>query len=94
MFFDEELEKIVEENKNNSIYETIKAILICWKNRLPNPENMTVQDFINEVRKMESGWQLFCKRHQEFKADSFKDFILNGVEDEDKKKEFKKAFHW
>lgn len=93
MFFEDELEQIVENHKeDDSSKEMVKDILICWKNRIPDPDN--VQNFINKVRQLEYGWQLFCKKHKEFKPQAFRNFILEGVSEETKKEQFRKAFHW
>lgn len=93
MFFDEELEVIFGEHLDD---ETPKGfvddLMKCWKRRMPQP-NVGVQTFINEVRKMDYSWQLFCKKHKGFKIDAFRTLVLNCADDELKEK-FRKAFHW
>ena len=92
MFFDEELEKIVTDMKDNP-KEMTKEVVSCIKRRLPNIES-GVQNFLNDIRKMDSGWQLFCKRHPEFKINGFRDLILSRAEDDNARENIKKVLRW
>lgn len=70
MFLDEELNKIHEEG--GFCEETsVKLIQACF-NRLPKPEDLTSRDYINEIKKIEGSWRLFCKSHVEYNPDGFR----------------------
>ena len=71
MFLDDELKKIHEEN-GFSEETSAKLMAACFK-RVPNPDEVkSVQDWYNEIRKIENGWKLFCKSHKEYKEDGFR----------------------
>ena len=70
MFLDEELESIFKENGFNED-TSYKLMQACFR-RLPDPKNVRGIDFMNDLRKVESGWKLFCKRHEEFRPDGFR----------------------
>ena len=67
MFLDDELEAI--HAKGN--FPTNELIKACLK-RIPDPKVVGAQSFINEIRKIDSGWVLFAKRHDEYKEDGFR----------------------
>ena len=73
MFLDDELEAIYTTNGFNS--ETSFRLLQACLRRLPKPDQVRPQDFLNEIRKIEGGWKLFCKRHGEFKPEGFREFM-------------------
>ena len=71
MFLDEELSKIHEEN-GFSESTLVKLMRACF-NRVPSPADLeSFQYWLNEVRKIESGWKLFCKSHPEYKEEGFR----------------------
>lgn len=71
MFLDEELSKIHEEN-GFSEKTSVKLMYACF-NRIPNPDKLgSVQDWLNEVRKTENGWKLFCKSHPQYREEGFR----------------------
>lgn len=74
MFLDEELESI---NQDETISEEKSVMLVkaCLK-RLPNPQQVRPQDFLNEIRKIEGGWKLFCKRHPQYRPEGFRDLMI------------------
>ena len=73
MFLDDELEAICQDE---TICEEKSFMLFqaCLK-RIPKPDQVRPQDFLNEIRKIEGGWKLFCKRHGEFKPEGFREFM-------------------
>lgn len=70
MFLDDELENIYndDELKEQKSFRLCQACL----NRLPNPKDLTPQDFLNEIKKIEGSWKLFCTRHPEYKPDGWR----------------------
>lgn len=78
MFLDEELEKIYNENGHDVRAAGNDLMQACF-NRLPDPEGYTVRDWLNELRKIESGWRLFCSRHTELSPDGFKNVMITKI---------------
>ena len=95
MFLDEELEQTLfakELKTKEDVNELSKNLLQCMINRVPNPNEISTQDFLIEIKKIDNGWRLFCKSHPTF---SFKeDFWRNHVLRNDKSGKFKKALGW
>ena len=95
MFLDEELEQILfakELKTTEDVAELARTLLKCMINRLPNPYEVSVHDFLTEIKKIDNGWRLFCKKHPtvKFKEDFWKNYILGR----DKNGKFKKALGW
>lgn len=74
MFLDDELEAIYKEN-GDSKETSFQLVNACMK-RIPKPDAMSPEYFLNEVRKIEGGWKLFCKRHPEYKPNGFMDLLM------------------
>lgn len=95
MFLDEELEQILfakELKTKEDIGELARDLLQCMINRLPKPNEVSTQDFLTEIKKIDNGWRLFCKNHPnlKFKEDFWRNKILhNDIDDK-----FKKALGW
>ena len=79
MFLDEELESICQDETINK-EKSLKLVQACL-NRLPNPEQVSPQDFLNEIRKIEGGWKLFCKRHTQYNPEGFRKCMMKQCED-------------
>ena len=95
MFLDEELEQefLAKELKTKEdVVELSKNLLQCMINRVPNPNEISTDDFLTEIKKIDNGWRLFCKKHPtlKFKEAFWRNYVLR--EDEDGK--FKKALNW
>ena len=95
MFLDEELKQILfakELKTKEDVTELSKNLLQCMINRVPNPSEVSTQDFLTEIKKIDNGWRLFCKSHPtlSFKEDFWRNFILRKDEDD----KFKKALDW
>ena len=95
MFLDEELKPILfakELKTKEDVAELSKSFLQCMINRVPNPNEVSTHDFITEIKKIDNGWRLFCKKHPtlKFKEDFWRNYILS--KDEDGK--FKKVLGW
>lgn len=74
MSLENELEAIyynddLKEQKSFRLFEA------CIK-RLPNPEQVRVQDYLNEIHKIEGSWKLFCIRHSQYRPEGFRDFMM------------------
>lgn len=74
MFLDEELEAIYNdaELKEQKSFRLLQA---CLK-RIPKHEQISTQDFLNEIRKIEEGWKIFCKRHPQYRPEGFRDLMM------------------
>lgn len=95
MFLDEELEQTLfakELKTKEDIIELAKDFLQCMINRVPNPNEVSTYDFITEIKKIDNGWRLFCKKHPtlKFKEDFWRHYVLSN----DKDGKFKKALGW
>ena len=95
MFLDEELKQILlakELKTKEDVVELAKDLLQCMINRVPTPNEVSTQDFLTEIKKIDNGWRLFCKNYPtlKFKEDFWRNYILR--KDEDGK--FKKALNW
>ena len=95
MFLDEELEQkfLAKELKTKEdVVELSKNLLQCMINRVPNPNEISTDDFLTEIKKIDNGWRLFCKKHPtlKFKEDFWRNYVLR--EDGDGK--FKKVLSW
>ena len=95
MFLDEELTQVLfakEVKTEEDIVELAHRFLQCMINRLPKPGEVSTQDFLTEIKKIDNGWRLFCKKHPtlKFKEDFWRNYIL----DKDKNGKFKKALGW
>ena len=95
MFLDEELNQIVlakELKTKGDIVELAKELLQCMINRVPNPYEVSTNDFLTEIKKIDNGWRLFCKKRPalKFKEDFWKSYILS----KDENGKFKKALGW
>ena len=50
--------------------------MACIK-RIPNPKQVSPQHYLNEIRKIEGGWKLFCKRHPtKYRPEGFRDLMM------------------
>lgn len=95
MFLDDELEQVLlakELKTKEDVFELSKNLLQCMINRVPLPDEVSTDNFITEIKKIDNGWRLFCKKHPtlKFKEDFWRNYVLR--EDEDGK--FKKALNW
>ena len=81
MFLDDELEAIYTTNGFNP-QTSFRLLQACLK-RIPKPDTVRPQDFLNEIHKIEGGWKLFCKKHSEFKPEGFKEFMIDHCKLED-----------
>ena len=94
MFLDDKLNEIVENRAN---YETdndfSRAIIKTIVSEIPNPEKVSIQEYINKLRQIEFSFQLFCKRNKGmFKSDWFRNFVLESAGEH--KEMFRKALKW
>ena len=79
MFLDEELESIYQDETIND-KKSFMLFQACLK-RIPKPEQGRPQDFLNEIRKIEGGWKLFCKRHPQYRPEGFHDLMMKQCGD-------------
>lgn len=79
MFLDDELEAIYQDETLGK-EKSRKLFQACIK-RLPNPEQVRPQHFLNEIRKIEGGWKLFCKRHPQYWSEGFRDLMMKQCGD-------------
>lgn len=79
MFLDDKLMEIWQDGKdaNKDIVDICKEMMDECTSRIPNPAITSVQNRINDIKRIENGWRLFCKRNKMFRADAFKDVMMN-----------------
>lgn len=66
MFLDEELEQILlskEVKTKEDAIELSNKLLQCMIDRVPTPNEVSTQDYLTEIKKIDNGWRLFCKNH-------------------------------
>ena len=95
MFLDEELKRILFAKKlktKEDVAELSKNLLQCMINRVPNPNEVSTQDFLTEIKKIDNGWRLFCTNYPtlKFKEDFWRNYVLR----EDGDGTFKKVLGW
>lgn len=95
MFLDEELEQILfakEVKTKEDVVALGHRLLQCMINRVPNPSEVSIHDFLTEIKKIDNGWRLFCKNYPtlKFKKDFWRNYILS----KDKEGKVKKALGW
>lgn len=79
MFLDDELESICQD-ETISKEKSIMLFQACLK-RIPKPDQVRPQDFLNEIRKIEGSWKLFCKRHPQYRPEGFRDLMMKQCGD-------------
>ena len=89
MFLDDELEAIYTTN-GFTPKTSIRLLQACLR-RIPNPDAVKPTDFLNEIRKIEGGWKLFCKKHSEFNPDGFRKFMITHCSLNERTREY---LHW
>ena len=95
MFLDEELEQTLftkELKTKEDVDELAINLLQCMINRLPKPNKVSTHDYLTEIKKIDNGWRLFCKKYPalKFKEDFWRNHVLRN----DKSGKFKKALGW
>ena len=81
MFLDEELEQILfakEVKTKEDVNELSRDLLKCMINRVPEPHKVSTHDFLTEIKMIDNGWRLFCKKHPtlKFKEDFWRNHVL------------------
>lgn len=96
MFLDEELEQILNDNKSTPIGEISKKLVKACINRFADPMKEGQQTWLNSVKRTESSWRLFAKKHPEVKVEGFRDILKEAFMDNDKDagKKVIKALGW
>ena len=74
MFLDEELESICQD-ETISQEKSVMLVKACLK-RLPDPYKVSSLCFLNEIRKIEGGWKLFCSRHPQYRPEGFRELMI------------------
>lgn len=95
MFLDEELEQILlakELKTKEDAIELQYRFLKCMINRVPAPFEVSTQDYLTEIKKIDNGWRLFCKNHPtlNLNEDFWRCYILCA----DESGKVKKALGW
>lgn len=95
MFLDEELEQILlvkELKTKEDVIELQYRFLKCMINRVPAPFEVSTQDYLTEIKRIDNGWRLFCKNHPTLNLNE--DFWRNQVRRADENGKVKKALGW
>ena len=83
MFLDEQLENIYNTVDDPNARNT-KLANLCIDN-VPKPEdlqNMSWDDVLQTIKRINNSWCLFCKRHPNMKSTWFKEWIKKGASKE------------
>lgn len=80
MFLSDSLEQIMAQDITLS--EKAKAILKELVSRIPNPSTCSVEQWIDSLKCIDNSYRHFCKQHEEFKVDAFRNFVLHEKEDD------------
>lgn len=96
MFLDEELEQIWIDNKSTLMGETSKKLVKACINRFADPTKEGRQTWLNSIKRTESSWQLFAKKHPEVRVEGFRDILKEAFmyKDKDAGKKLLKALGW
>lgn len=95
MFLDEELEQILfakELKTKEDVNELSRDLLKCMINRVPKPFEVSTHDFLTEIKRIDNGWRLFCKKHPTLELNE--NFWRNQVLRVDENGNAKKALGW
>ena len=95
MFLDEELEQILfakELKTKEDVDELASDLLQCMINRVENPREVSACDFLTEIKRIDNGWRLFCKKHPTLEFNE--NFWRNQVLRVDENGMAKKALGW
>ena len=95
MFLDEELEQILfakEVKTKEDVDELSRDLLRCMINRVPKPLEVSTHDFLTEIKRIDNGWRLFCKKHPTLKFNE--NLWRNQVIRADENGNVKKALGW
>ena len=80
MFLDDELEAIYTEHGFNP--ETSVRLLKACIARIRKIEDCPrPEDFLNDIKRIENGWKLFCKRHPQYRPEGFRDLMMKQCGD-------------
>lgn len=85
MFLDEELELIYKKDKYNS-----KLLFKALLERIKEPVPGQLQVFLNSIKQIDNSWRLFCNRHEQFRENAFREYILESDQDD----KLKKVLRW
>lgn len=80
MFLSDSLEQIMAQDI--TLEEKAKAILKELVSRIPNPSTCSIEQWIDSLKCIDNSYRHFCKQHEEFKADAFRNFVLHEKEDD------------
>lgn len=91
MFLDDELNKIFDEGGFTP--EVTTKLLRACINRLPSREEtakMAPSVFLTRLKQIDNAWRMFCKKHAEYNANGWRNWVLRS----DTTGKFKKALNW
>ena len=84
MFLDDELESIYQENGFGG-ETSVKLIKACFARIRKFEDCRNGEDFLNDIKRVENGWKLFCKKHPEFNPNGIRDYYLKSGKVTDKR---------
>lgn len=97
MFLSDSLEQIMAQDITLS--EKAKQILKELVSRIPNPSTCSVELWIDVLKCTDNSYRHFCKQHEEFDVDAFRNFVLHEKEDDTEEqkqllRKFRKFLGW
>lgn len=66
MFLDEELESIYSNTRvqtREDVVNLMKSLMQTMVDRITDPAEVSVRDWLINLKQIDNGWRLFCKRH-------------------------------
>ena len=78
MFLDEELENIRQEGGYNE-ETSIRLLKACLSRIRPLSECKNGDEFLNNIKRTEGSWKLFCKKHPEYNPNGIRDFYKSKM---------------
>ena len=81
MFLEDELNEAYAKMADNKIMVDILV------SRLPDPNIVGVDGFLNEIKKVHFIWKKFCATHPQYNPEGFKRIMLSASKDNEQVKE-------
>lgn len=81
------LSEVLEEIHNSpiSLEERAKKIGEELKSRVPSPEGLSPEEWLNKIKCIDNSYRYFCKQHTQYKLDGFRNQLLPKSEEHDPK---------
>ena len=78
MFLDDELEAIYQENGDSDM-TSAKLLKACIMRVRPLSECRNGEEFLNNIKRSENSWKLFCKKHPQYNPNGIRDWYKSKM---------------